>query len=143
MITVPTKAESLDSRVGESSESPTSPASCLAAQRALVQGAKQLLMRLPFDAADAGDLLRLGAACVHFAAERAFMTHHEQEAVRSWKECDLGEKQIRRATFRALKAGHIQNADYDQLFHVANEANRIRQRELTRLRRSLRQNAVV
>jgi hypothetical protein len=140
MITVPTQAESLDSA---QPDSPAGPASCLRAQRALVQAAKQLIQRMPLAAADATDLLRLGLACVHFAAERAFMTHYEQEAVRAWKECELGERQIRRATFRALRAGDIQNQDYDELFRIANQAKRSRERELTRLRQRLHQLAVI
>jgi hypothetical protein len=138
MITVPTKAESLDAP-----EPPAHPVDCLALQRRLVHTARELSRKLPLAAVDVTDLLRLGFTCVHFAGERAFATHNEQEQVLAWKECELGERQIRRATFQALKAGWIQNQDYDQLFQIANHAKRIRDRELSRLRRRLRQLSVV
>jgi hypothetical protein len=141
MITVPTQAESLDPLLDP--DSPAHPADCLAAQRQLVRAARELSQKLPLVALDLTDQLRLGFSCIHFAAERALATHNDQEQVLAWKECALGERQIRRATFQSLKAGHIDNADYDRLFTIGNHAKRVRDRELARLRTRLRQLAVV
>jgi hypothetical protein len=133
MNTVATRAEMIDSQ----------PVDCLAAQRRLAHAAGELMRRLPLRAENAIDLLRLGAACVAMAAEQAFGARTEREAVVGWTQCELGERQIRAATYRALRAGFIRNRDYDAMFNISTQARRARNDELQRLRRRLRLLSVI
>jgi hypothetical protein len=133
MSTVPTRAESEES----------SPVDCLARQRELVHATEELMRRLPLRACNTVDLLRLGSTCLGIAAQNAFSERDARQAVRMWKQCDAGEQQIRTGTYQALRNGFIKNRDYDGLFAIAADARRARQRELQRLRRQLRQLAVI
>jgi len=137
MITVATRAEGVDSAAS------SQPADCLAAQRALAEAALQLLHALPPRNDHLADLLRLGASCIQLAADQAFIARHERDAVRAWGECEAGERQIRRATYHALRCGFIRSRDYDQLFRIAARATRARRDETQRLRRRLRELAVI
>jgi hypothetical protein len=131
--TIPTRAEASES----------SPVDCLAKQRELVRSAEELMRRLPLRAVNISDLLRLGSTCLAIAAENAFGERDAGQAVRMWKQCDAGEQQIRRGTYHALRNGFITNRQYDALFAVAKEARGARYEELQRLRRLLRQSAVI
>ncbi len=133
MTTVGTRAESEES----------TPVECLAGQRALVHAAQELMRRLPLRAHNSVDLLRLGATCVSIAAEQAFGERDTSVAIRLWTQCEAGERQIRAATYHALRNGFIKNRDYDELFAVAAQSRRTRHRELQRLRRGLRQLALM
>ncbi len=86
---------------------------------------------------DEADLLRLGASCLKSATYRAITAANEREAVRSWIETEVGECQIRSATYSALRKGQISNLDYDTIFALAASAFRVRQDELARLRRHM------
>jgi hypothetical protein len=133
MNTVATRAESYQS----------TPVECLTAQRQLVQLALDLMRRLPLRAENHGDLLRLGATCLSLAAEQAFGEHDDRKAVVLWAQCDAGERQIRSATYHVLRNGFIRNRDYDQIFASAKQARHARHDEMLRLRRRLRQLALV
>ena len=134
MLTVMTRAEELDA---------SHAVECLAAHRRLAQAAHEVMRRLPLAAENQSDLLRLGASCVQIAAEQAFGSRGERDAILRWGECEIGEKQIRKATYHALRNGFIKNRDYDELFRVAAQAQRTRSDETQRLRRRLRQLAVI
>ena len=114
-----------------------SPVECLARQRSLVRAAQELMRRLPLRAQNSVDLLRLGVTCLNIAAEQAFGDRDPRQAIRLWTQCEAGEKQIRSATYHALRNGFIKNADYDALFQIASDARKARRRELQRLRRVL------
>jgi hypothetical protein len=137
MITVPTQAEGVDSAAS------SQPADCLAAQRALAQAALELMQTLPPQDGQLIDWLRLGASCIQLASDQAFTARHDRDAIRGWSECELGERQIRRATYHALRCGFIRTRDYDGLFRIAACATRARRDETERLRRRLRQLAVI
>ena len=133
MTTVATRAESDESPQVE----------CLRSQRALETAAGELMRRLPLRAENLADLLRLGSSCLIIAAEQAFGERDPRKAIQLWAQCDAGERQIRSGTYHALRNGFIKNRDYDALFAIAAEARRARQRETHRLRRRLRQLAVI
>jgi len=118
-------------------------ADCFAAHHELADRAHALSRFLRHTNADESDLLRLGAVCLQIASERALGAREEREAIRSWVECEIGDLQIRGATYRALALGHIGNPDYDETFRAASQATRARRDELLRLRRRLRQLAVI
>src|SRR5205823_5175433 len=84
---------------------------CFAVHRKLAGSAILLARRLGSWGQEA-DQLRLGASCVQIAAERALAAHSEREAILGWSECELGDRQIRGATYRALAAGQIGNGEY-------------------------------
>jgi hypothetical protein len=115
---------------------------CFAAHRALSESAGSLSRRLHGRDADASDLLRLGAVCIRLAAERALAARHEGEAIHGWRQCSLGDQQIRAATYRALRAGLIDTTTYDRTLALAIAAARSRTDELVRLRRRLLQQAL-
>jgi hypothetical protein len=136
MTTTATHAESVESDA-------TSAAECLALQRGLVHAALELMRRLPLTAHNSVDLLRLGATCISIAAEQAFGERDERRAVHLWAQCDAGERQVRSATYHALRNNFIKNRLYDELFAIANQARRARRSERDRLRRRLRQLALI
>jgi hypothetical protein len=133
MITVATRAESEQAI----------PIACLAGQRSLTRAAQELIQRLPLRAENMIDLLRLGTTCLSIAAEQAFGERDARQAVLLWSQCEAGEKQIRSAIYHALRNGFIKNRDYDELFRIAADARKARQRELNRLRRELRLLALI
>jgi len=110
---------------------------CFAAHRTLSDHAGALSRRLHGRDDDASDLLRLGATCIRLAAERALAAGSEREAIHGWRQCGLGDHQIRAATYRALRGGLIDTATYDATLAVSISAARIRTDELVRLRRRL------
>jgi hypothetical protein len=137
MITVATRAEGVDSAAS------SQPADCLAAQRALAEAALELMRALPSRNDQLTDLLRVGASCMQLASDQAFTARNERDAIRAWSECEPGERQIRSATYHALCRGLIRSRDYDALFRIAARATRARRDETERLRRRLRQLAVI
>ena len=106
---------------------------CFHAHRPLIEAATVLARRLASTFVDA-DLFHLGSACMRIAAENALQTQDPKEALRSWRECTLAERQIRIATYRALRAGCIGKDVYDEMFRVAKTAARVREDERLRLR---------
>lgn len=102
--------------------------------RQLADAAIALARRIMHDDVD---LLLLGANCLRMSAQTALQTNDERQQLRSWRECTLAERQIRIATFRALRDGCIGNAEYDDLFRLAARAARGRENERQRLRRQL------
>jgi hypothetical protein len=119
------------------------PVSCFAAHRVLVGEAIALSQRLAHAAPYSSDGLRLGANCIRLSAEQALNARREQDAIRRWNECELGERQIRSNTFRALLAGHIDASVYDHIFAAGMHATRNRRDELTRLRRRIQRDAII
>jgi hypothetical protein len=116
---------------------------CFAAHNQLADRAHALSRYLRNENVQESDILRLGAVCLQIAAEQALAAREERQAIRSWVECEIGEMQIRGATYRALAHGHIGNPEYDVTFRAAMKATRARREELLRLRRRLRQLAVI
>jgi hypothetical protein len=110
---------------------------CFAAHRTLSEQAGALSRRLHGRDEDSSDLLRLGAACIRLAAERALAAGSEREAIHGWRQCGLGDTQIRAATYRAFRRGLIDTATYDATLATSITASRIRTDELVRLRRRL------
>ncbi len=115
---------------------------CFAVHKKLAGSAILLARRLGSWGHEA-DQLRLGASCIQIAAERALAAHSEREAILGWSECELGDRQIRGATYRALALGRIGNGEYDETFDAAIVAARIRRDELLRLRRRMRVMTVI
>lgn len=111
---------------------------CFSLHRGLCEQARAVMRRLPFCARDARERLRRAICCMVVAGERALGARDESEALRSWLECELGERQIRVAAYRALRKRAIADADYEALFAVANQASRARRQVLVRLRRRMR-----
>jgi hypothetical protein len=116
---------------------------CFQVHREYVDRALALADRLqptaPRDSAD----LRHGGASLHLSALQALSTSDEQATVRAWLECELGDQQIRRATYRALRHQAIGSEDYDRLFAAAVRAGSARSEQLLRLRQRLRLMAIV
>jgi hypothetical protein len=109
---------------------------CFGVHRKLYEAAENLARQLYGRHADS-DLLQLGATCMRIASHDALQASDPRRAIRSWRECLLAERQIRMATFRALRDGCIRVAEYDQMFMLAMLATRIREDERQRLRRKL------
>ena len=109
---------------------------CFKTQQALVHAANELSRRLQNVHPEA-DLLRLGAMCIRLGAEQALQARDPQQAMRSWRECGLGERQIRVITYHALRDGCIDKKTYDRMFRLASLAARIREDERQRLRRKM------
>jgi hypothetical protein len=116
---------------------------CFAAHRALIEAAIELSRRVGRRAEDEADLMRLGATCVRIASERALAARSDQEAIGGWRECDPGEKQIRFATYWAMRRGAIDVRDYDALFGAAIRAAHARKDEIDRLRIRVQAEALV
>jgi hypothetical protein len=109
---------------------------CYRVHRKLADAAALLSRRLA-GVHDDADLLQLGASCMRIAADHALQAMEARQALRSWRECALAERQIRLGTFRLLRDGCIDNAVYDDLFRLATQAARIREDERLRARRQL------
>lgn len=117
-------------------------ADCFGLHRRLADTATALARRLMTVHEDA-DLLVLGANCMRMAAHAALQTTDPRQALRSWRECALAERQIRIATYRALRDGCIENPEYDALFGLAAKVARTREDERQRIRRQLQRMDVV
>jgi hypothetical protein len=118
-------------------------AECYAAHRALITEARRLSRQLQRALPDESDLLRFGATCVDLAAQQALAARDDRQAVRGWAECDIGDRQIRIATYRALAHQVITTAEYDDTFATSIRAANARRDEMLRLRRRLRLDAVI
>src|SRR5262249_50649584 len=92
--------------------------------------ARLIAPRSPDDA----DQLRLGSSCVQIASQQALASRSERDAIYGWSQCALGDRQIRRATYWALRGGPIAVDDYDVTFSAAIAATRARFCEIQRLR---------
>ena len=117
-------------------------ARCFDAHRMLWQTAASLSRRLT-TACEDGHLLHLGASCMRIAAEGALQARTPPEALRSWRECLLAERQIRLATFVALRRGALDNGTYDDVFALAHAAACLREQERQRLRRQIQRQMLV
>ena len=117
-------------------------ASCFAVQRRLFEAAATLSRELS-TTTEHGYTLHLGASCMRIAADRALQSQDARETLWSWRECGLAERQIRLGTYRALKAGCIDNDAYDELFRLAEQLRRMREEERLRVRRQLMQLDIV
>jgi hypothetical protein len=109
---------------------------CFQAHRKVFEAADLLARELTSTFADF-DLFRLGACCMQIAAESALQANDPKEALRRWRECSLADRQIRIATYRALRARCIGSDVYDQMFRLARKAARFREEERLRLRSRL------
>jgi len=136
MTTVATRAE-------EATSASAASADCLAAHRRLVKESLEIMRRLPLRAENITDLFRIGCSCLEVASQSAFAARSEAEALHYWEQAALGERQLRKATYHALREGHVNNAIYDRLFTIANLARRARHDEIVRVRRRLRQLALI
>jgi hypothetical protein len=87
--------------------------------------------------------MHLGASCMRIAAENALQSHDARQTLRSWRECILADRQIKLATYLALRRGAISNGHYDDIFGLAREASRLREQERQRLRRELSKLVIV
>ena len=105
-------------------------------QQALIHAARELSRALSGVHPEA-DVLRLGATCMQIAIENLLKTKDAHEMMRCWRECALGEKQIRLVTYRALRDGCISTKTYDEMFGLASLAARIREYERQSQRRRM------
>ena len=115
---------------------------CFGAHRMLWEAAAILARRLS-TSTDEGHLLHLGASCMRIASEQALQARTPWQAMRSWRECILAERQIKLAIYRGLRRGVVDTGTYDDLFRLASDVARIREEERQRLRRELCINAIV
>ncbi|MCU1276514.1 MAG: hypothetical protein JWM53_60 [bacterium] len=115
---------------------------CFAVHRALWEAAAALSRRLSTSTED-GYLLHLGASCMRIASESALQARNENEGLRAWRECILADRQIKLATYLALRRGTIDNGTFDDIFAMAREASRLREEERQRLRRQLNRQIIV
>jgi hypothetical protein len=115
---------------------------CFAAHRALSEAAGALARKLT-TTTDEGHLLHLGASCMRIAAEQALQSRNTWQALRSWRECILADRQIKIAIYLALRRGTVENGTYDDLFRMCRNVSCIREEERQRLRRELNNNAIV
>ncbi len=109
---------------------------CFLRHRELIEATEQLYRKIMTAHVDA-DLLRMGANCMHIASSAAMGSRDPRQTLQSWRECALAERQIRIATYRALRDGCINKHRYDLMFQVATRAARTREDERQRLRRQL------
>jgi hypothetical protein len=109
---------------------------CFQRHRKLAQAALHLYRELMTVHEDA-DLFRLGATCMRLSAQAALQSNDPRQTLQSWRECALAERQIRMATFRALRAGRISTRRYDEMFQLARKTARVREDERQRIRRQI------
>jgi hypothetical protein len=105
-------------------------------QQALIYAAREL-SRVLSGVHPEADVLQLGATCMQIAIENMLKTKDQREVIRCWRECALGEKQIRLVTYRALRDGCINTNTYDEMFRLASIAARIREHERQSQRRRM------
>jgi hypothetical protein len=74
---------------------------------------------------------------MRIAAQDALASRDACRTLQRWRECSLAERQIRLATYRALRIGCIKTGTYDHMFRLASKAARVREDERQRLRRQL------
>lgn len=115
---------------------------CFAAHRALWEAAAALARRLTTSSHE-GHLLYIGASCMRIASEQALQAHGPAQAIYSWRECILAERQMRLATYLGLRRGVVDADTYDYLFRLATSVARVREEERQRLRRELCRSAIV
>jgi hypothetical protein len=80
---------------------------------------------------------------LRIASQQAVGAPDERQAIRCWSQCALGERQIRSATYRAMRKQRIQTREYDFTFVLAHRAALAREEELLRLRRRLQLLSVI
>jgi len=117
-------------------------ADCFAAHRMLWEAAATLARRLS-TTTEEGHLLHLGASCMRLAAEQALQARTERDALRSWRECSLADRQIRIGVYRGLRHNTVDNGTYDDLFRLSKNVGRMREEERQRLRRTLNHHIIV
>ena len=115
---------------------------CFAAHRMLWEAAAALSRRLS-TSTDVGHLLHLGASCMRISCEQALQARNGWQALRNWRECILADRQIKLAIYLGLRSGVVDNATYDDLFHLSGRVARTREDERQRLRRELCRNTIV
>lgn len=110
---------------------------CFQRHRELLEEALELERRMTGHADS--DLLRMGTTCMRIAAHAALQTSSTdpRQALQSWRDCALAERQIRLATFHMLRDRCIDKGRYDRVFEAARRAARVREDERQRLRRWL------
>jgi hypothetical protein len=116
---------------------------CFAKHRALIDHALALATRLEVTARPEAAELRRGGTSMYFSALAALTAKSERAAARAWLDCDAADRQLRRATCRALVAGNIASCHYDDLLAASIRAASARAEQLLRLRRQLRLLAVI
>ena len=109
---------------------------CFGAHRQVWEAAAALARRLKTTTQE-GSALQLGASCMRLASEQALAARNGVEALRSWRECLLADRQIRLGTYYGLKHRTIDVGSYDMLFGLANRATKMREEERQRIRRQL------
>ena len=109
---------------------------CMLRHRELIEAATELHRKIGHKHADAY-LLQMGASCMHLASVAALQSNDLRQTLQSWRECALAERQIRIATYRALRDGYINKYRYDLMFQTARRAALVREDERQRLRRQL------
>jgi hypothetical protein len=115
---------------------------CFAAHRILWEAAAALARRLS-TSTDEGHLLHLGASCMRIASEQALQARTPCQALRSWRECILADRQMKLGIYRGLRRGTVDTGTYDDLFRLASQVALVREDERQRLRRELYQNTIV
>ena len=115
---------------------------CFGAHRLLWQTAAALSRKLT-TASDDGHLMHLGASCMRIAAEGALQARSLSEVLRCWRECLLAERQIKLATFMALRRGAVDKGTYDDVFALSQRAARLREAERQRVRREIQAQTLV
>jgi hypothetical protein len=116
---------------------------CFAKHRTLIDHALAVATHLEVAARPAAADLRRGATALYFTALSALTAKSERAAARAWLDCEAADRQIRRATCRALADGNITNHHYDTLFVASTRAATARAEQLLSLRRQLRLLAVI
>jgi hypothetical protein len=115
---------------------------CFAAHRALWEATAALARKLT-TATEDGYTLHLGASCMRIAAEAALQTRRPHDALRSWRECMLAERQIKLGIYLALRRNAVDNGTFDNLFALSKAAERLREEERMRLRREINHQVIV
>ena len=111
-------------------------AECFAAHRQLWEAAAEIARRLS-TMTDEGHALHLGASCMRLSATQAFQARSGLDALRSWRECILADRQIKIGTYYGLRRGTLDTGSYDMLFGLASRVSKLREEERQRIRREL------
>jgi hypothetical protein len=115
---------------------------CFAAHRMLWEAAAALARKLT-TASEDGYTVHLGASCMRIAAEAALQARSPNDALRSWRECMLAERQIKLGIYLALRRNAVDNGTFDDLFALSKRATQLREEERQRLRRELNRMVIV
>ena len=115
---------------------------CFGAHRLLWHAAAALARKLT-TATEDGHLMHLGASCMRIAAEGALQARSLSEVLRCWRECLLAERQIKLATFQALRRRAVDTGTYDDIFALSRRAAALRESERQRVRRAIQMQTLV